>query len=201
MTDTVQLREDFNELAVMPRLLILVSPTCPMCLQGVRTIADALAQDRDANWAVLAVWMMGEPADSRAEAERQMKVLGDQRARHYWDGADEIGGELGRILGHAGLIAWDLYAGYSVGVTWNGPMPPPAGYVHQMGDPPWSHDESYCSDPESLRERIIALVSSLSGRPANERLHRSERQLMGAPDRRSGISSSRRRRSASSAVP
>ena len=165
--DTGQLREDFNELSPTPRLLILVSPTCPTCLHGVRTIADALALDGDGAWAALIVWMMGEPSDSRAEAERQMKLLRDQRARHYWDGADEIGGELGRILGHAGLVAWDLYAGYAAGVTWDGPMPAPSGHIHQMGDQPWRYDEFYCSDPEALQERISALISSVSEPPTN----------------------------------
>jgi hypothetical protein len=160
--DRVDLRTDFNELEAVARLLILVSPTCPMCLHGARAVAEVLDRDRELEVAVFAVWMMGEPSDSCAEAERQRQLLVDERARHYWDGTDEVGGELGRLLGQPGLVAWDTYAGYAAGVRWDHSMPPPTDHVHQMGDPPWSHDDFYCSDPRELPWRLVSLLQTLS---------------------------------------
>jgi hypothetical protein len=111
--DHSALPEAFNASIGVPRLVLLVSPTCPVCLDGVRVVIDSLALlGTQPRVAIHVVWVAVLSEDNRAAAtagaEMFPTALG---AKHYWDGALDISKGF-----HAALelerrsrkVAWDV---------------------------------------------------------------------------------------------
>lgn len=60
-----------------------------------------------------------------------MSLVGDRRARQYWDGGDWLGDAYGRVL-HTPGPAWDVYLLYARGRSWTGTLPPSPDYWMQQ---------------------------------------------------------------------
>jgi hypothetical protein len=110
------------------RLVLMLSPTCGVCLSSARIVQryvlDAVADER---LAAYVVWgpMLGE--EERADAERATVFLADERSRHFWTPRHDLAEALGRVLGlPAGEPAWDVYLVYPAGARWPPGAPPPA---------------------------------------------------------------------------
>ena len=119
-----------------PRLILLVSPTCPVCLAGVGLVLDALEAQVEDRPDVFVVWLPVLAADDEAAAV----MVADSRAlrpyvTHYWD--DELSvstaAHVALDFGARGRqVAWDLYLFYRAESTWLEPFPAPDRWLHQL---------------------------------------------------------------------
>jgi hypothetical protein len=139
------LASDFNDSTNTARLLILVSPTCPRCLDGVSIVAEALRQypGSEVEVEVLVLWVPALAGDSPEAASRATPMFrGDGRVRHYWEEGDRwsIASAFRPILGlgfpDPSQIAWDLYLWYQPGVRWVAKIPVPTAWAHNLWDDP-----------------------------------------------------------------
>jgi hypothetical protein len=115
------------------RVVELVSPTCPICLDGVSKVQHALFADVPSEHLVgFVVWvpMLGGKASDVPDATT---LQSDARVTHYWDGSNDLGAKYARILPVAGGPAWDVYMLYAPGIVWSGADPPkPSFWMHQL---------------------------------------------------------------------
>jgi hypothetical protein len=131
--DDEPFRGAFNRRRDAVRVVELVSPTCPICLDGVSKIQHALfATEPSPNLAGFVVWvpMLGGTAGNVSDAAT---LSPDPRVKHYWDASNDLGTAYERILPVAGGPAWDVYMLFAPGVVWEGSEPPrPSFWMHQL---------------------------------------------------------------------
>jgi hypothetical protein len=148
----------FNGWIDAPRLVALVSPTCPLCLAGADAIIE-LAATYTGPLHVQLVWTRGEPEDTYDKARRRAALACDERISQYWDGDDLLGAAVATRLRSPGLIAWDIYLSFPAGLRWDDELPMPAAWVHQMGDEPWINDEHH-AEPADLADGLQRVLDA-----------------------------------------
>jgi hypothetical protein len=126
-------RAAFNRRRDAVRVVELVSPTCPFCLEGVSKVQQELfTRERSPNLVGFAIWvpMLGGKAINVPEAAA---LAPDSRVTHYWDGSNDLGATYERILPVASGPAWDVYMLFPPGIAWTGMDPPkPSFWMHQL---------------------------------------------------------------------
>ncbi len=126
-------RATFNRQLDRVRVVELVSPTCPFCLDGVSTIQRALfAQEASRGLTGFIIWvpMLGGRASDVPEA---MTLAPDPRVAHYWDPSNDLGIAYERALHVPYGPAWDVYMLFAPGIVWDGAHPPkPSFWMHQL---------------------------------------------------------------------
>jgi len=112
----------FNHGVGTPRLILLLSPTCPTCLTGASWVRDQILRRYPlAKVDVIAVWMPVLPGDSRAAWNDE--VLDDARVTQLWDQDQVVGTWFQR---HGGPF-WDAFLYYRPDAHWrNHPTDPDA---------------------------------------------------------------------------
>jgi hypothetical protein len=81
--------------------------------------------------AVYVVWVPELGAEPKHVAPAA-RLVPDERARHYWDGAEILGKEYKDVL-RIGKVAWDVYFIFSPGMRWGSAgAPRPDFWMHQM---------------------------------------------------------------------
>jgi hypothetical protein len=77
----------------------------------------------------------------------------DQRARHFWDGKNQIPKLYGKTLDLPGgrTFAWDIYFVFNPGIVWADTPPAPDFWMHQLGG---SRPENRL-DGEKFRAAIV----------------------------------------------
>jgi hypothetical protein len=126
------LRSEFNLAADRPRLLMVLAPACPVCLEGAEAVHDQLLQNhRDLQ--VLAVWMEALPFDiTRNPARRIETFAGEPRMTHFYDMEQVSGRALRGLLNwQDDSLPWDVFLLYPPGVTWDEDLPVPQAWFHQ----------------------------------------------------------------------
>lgn len=126
-------RAAFNRQRAAVRVVELVSPTCPFCLEGVSKIQQSLfASERSANLVGFVIWvpMLGGTASNVPGAAA---LAPDRRVSHYWDGSNDLGASYEHMLPVSTGPAWDVYMLFAPGVVWSGAEPPkPSFWMHQL---------------------------------------------------------------------
>jgi len=93
-----------------------------------------LAKLPGASLAVFVAWVPILKTDNEPEAET-VALVGDGRARHFWDAGRLLPPLFKDVLGLPGRIpAWDVYLLYAAGVTWGDRPPAPPYWQHQLGN-------------------------------------------------------------------
>jgi hypothetical protein len=91
------LKDHFNQDAGMPRILILLSPSCPECLLGASRVQQVVLEENPG-------------------------VMPDPRALHYWDGEKAVGTWLAQQDRYwqlfRGPSAWDIYYVFGPDAVW-----------------------------------------------------------------------------------
>jgi hypothetical protein len=122
----------FNEDEGAVRLLLLLSPTCSLCLQGASEIEDTvLKKVSEDDVRVYAVWLPILKTDTAERVAQAMRRLSDSRVLHFWDGRAEFADKYSRVLRlEADLQGWTmgsifsrLVAAYNCSLQYRGPSP------------------------------------------------------------------------------
>lgn len=149
------LRAAFNRERDRVRVVMIVSPTCPICLYGVSEIERTLFRtNKTASLAGLVVWVPmlgGRIANVPAAAA----LAPDVRILQYWDGSNDLGKAYEEVLPTPGSTAWDVYLLYKPGVLWTARRPPkPTFWMHQL-----SITNAPRLDPAAFAERARQLTT------------------------------------------
>lgn len=151
------LRQRFNADAGKVRVLMLVGPTCGMCLRGASDIEkQVLAKIADPRLRAYAVWvpMLGAREKDVADATA---TVGDARARHFWDGDGYLINAFMPVLGLKER-AWDIYMVYGPAARWDGAVPPtPDFWMHQLATP----DPALTLDASVVGARVTKALGAL----------------------------------------
>jgi hypothetical protein len=142
----VQLRDAFNLAADRPRLLLIVSPTCPHCLQGAAAV-ERMLQDRSAQpLSVLVVWMrVTIPDRTTVPNSLVLERVHDPRAIQFWDPGRLISKTMLADLPpetwpaiadttDKPLLVWNMGAVFAPGVRWTDRFPAPFTSGHPLGE-------------------------------------------------------------------
>jgi hypothetical protein len=152
LEDAAALKARFDAASGGPQLLALVSPTCEVCLEGVAIILQGLDEPAGRAFEAHIVWT---PVLSGDATEAALEVAGPRRrsrVNHYWDPTKSISDAARVVLDLAAsdrAVAWDVYLLYRSGVSWNGPLPSPARWLHQL-----RIDDQPSLDADSLRSAM-----------------------------------------------
>lgn len=126
-----RLQLDFNQLSETLRVLAVLSPTCPHCLEGNEMLSRMPAGPN-----CLVLWtamLAGDSPDVAAEQGRS-----DDRCTQYWEEADwPVSTRLRPILGFGSydpaMSAGDVYLLYPPGIVWTDEYPPfPTDWTHNL---------------------------------------------------------------------
>ena len=126
-----RLQHDFNQSSATLRVLAVLSPTCPHCLQGYEMLSNMPAGPK-----CLVLWtamLAGDSADVAAAQGRS-----SHRCAQYWEEEGwPVSGRLRPILGigpySPEMSAWDVYLLYAPGIVWTDEDPPsPTEWTHNL---------------------------------------------------------------------
>lgn len=137
------LKAEFNRTSARTRIILLLSPTCPTCLQGSTAIQKVLKSYSQSSVAVFAVWEPMLPTDWGKPGTRVLRRLGDNRVRQFWDPNHLVAAALKKAEGagqlHPGCCTrngflWDLIAAYARNAQWKEMLPEPILFNGTMVD-------------------------------------------------------------------
>jgi hypothetical protein len=126
-----RLQQDFNQESDALRVLAVLSPTCPNCLEGYEMMTQMSAGPT-----CLVLWTAMIEGDS---AHTATQLIGsDRRCAHYWE--DEgwpLSTRLRPVLGFGPYdpqrSVWDVYLLYPPGILWADVDPPlPTDWTHNL---------------------------------------------------------------------
>ena len=100
---------------------------------------------------VFVIWTPRYFGDNRQKATASMKLIGDKRATHFWDGKGWLGKHYGQALKLPGkrTFAWDVYFVFDADAVWGQEPPAPSEWMHQLGGSDGKH-----LDPEKLADMV-----------------------------------------------
>jgi hypothetical protein len=118
------------------RLIVLVSPTCPICLDGVDLVRASLAELGSAKIIVYVVWIPVLKGDTPEAARHSARLIANTgQVAHYWDADRELSDryrDLLRLKERGRTVAWDLYLIYERGARWTADLPTPTLWMQQL---------------------------------------------------------------------
>lgn len=115
------LKSQFNADKGTPRLVVLVSPTCPGCVSGAGWIQEyILKRNPKVDLKVYAVWYEMYPGDSPDDFPEARKMMPDKRVSHYWDQPKDVGRWFHGLVPTTtkGEIEWDAFYLYDENSVW-----------------------------------------------------------------------------------
>ncbi len=136
LCDPQELPAAFDAGATSLQLVMLVSPTCPICLDGVLVIRESLAELGSAEIMIHVVWVPVLKGDSPEAAQDSAQLLGHTSpVAHYWDVERALSNgycDLLRLPERGRTVAWDLYMIYERGARWTADPPMPKLWMQQL---------------------------------------------------------------------
>lgn len=129
-----ELMEQFNSSQDSIRVLAIVSPTCPECLQGFEMIKELFAKFDSRKIRGFIIWIGMLEKDNEQVAQTKSETIQDQRISQFWDHERGAGRLFANTLRLQKGVAWDVYLIYSPRIRWeNEEEPPePTFWMHQL---------------------------------------------------------------------
>lgn len=131
--DGAELKARFNADRDDVRLLLVLSPTCAICLSGAevteRYVLDAV---RDPRLKVYVVWEGIHPRDSEATARQATSYIPDPRVRHFWSAQRFAGKAFQEAVGLKATPAWRVFLVFAPGRSWTAAAPAPDHSMHEL---------------------------------------------------------------------
>jgi hypothetical protein len=125
-----QFTQAFNRYPNAERVVLLMSPTCPVCLEGSSAVDRILAGQPGDNIRVFAVWEPMLPTDWSRPNTRVLARLLDPRVIQVWDKDHLLAGlmEKGAPGRHPSCCTlngawWDVIAAYPPASKWTASAP------------------------------------------------------------------------------
>jgi len=154
--DGRKLRSRFEEDRDKVRLLIILSPTCPMCRNGARLIQHHILDSiKDPNLRVYVVWEAVAPPDTREKALQSAALIADPRVLQLWSPDRFAGKTFQKAVGLEGMPAFDVFLLFDRGREWKESPPVIDSFMHNLP----SHPEL----PQDRRLNGARLAEELSG--------------------------------------
>lgn len=141
-----QVRDEFNASLDSERVVLLLSPTCPVCIQGSSVVNEVLRRHPANKIRVLAIWEPMLPTDWNKPTTAVLDRLSDNRAIQWWDKQHVVAGLLKATAGNENPgccerneTLWDVIAVYPPGVKWTETLPAPIFFAGPVvrGAPKW----------------------------------------------------------------
>jgi len=129
-----ELLSAFNEDRGRVRLLLILSPTCPMCLSSVGVVQRYLLDSiQDANLRVYVIWEAIGATDDRAKAQSASTLISDSRVRQFWS-PDRFAGKVFQgAVGIKDSPAWDVFLLFAADKSWTpGAAPAADSFMHNL---------------------------------------------------------------------
>lgn len=152
--DINALKGQFNADKGKVRLVVLLSPTCDLCIDGASKIQRVLDDLPGQEIRVYSAWVPILASDAQTTVERAAKNLPDRRVWHYWDRDAELVSNFVPILGLGKRPAWDVYMCYDPDAEWTDLPPKPDFWQEQLGI-----SEETRLDAEKLTTEIRKLLT------------------------------------------
>jgi copper chaperone len=160
-TDLAELRARFNGDKGKVRIVMLLSPTCPMCVGGASVIqTKVLDKVKSPDVRAYAVWVPILDSDAETTVGKATTRLPDARVSRYWDAQSELVKSYARVLGLGERPAWDVYMLYGPEVEWKADPPTPDAWMHQLR----GLDANRRLDGDKLAAELHALVERARGK-------------------------------------
>lgn len=135
LPDQSQLTDDFNKAKGKVRVVMLVSPTCKVCVHGVNVIRDdVVLKLKDRRLVTFSVFIPMIDGDSKAPAVASGQALSKHGIKSYWDGQKKLGTAFAKAMKAPKElpIVWDTYLVYGPDAVWGKTPPKPSFYMHQL---------------------------------------------------------------------
>lgn len=131
---TAIVQKAFNADSGKVRVLMLVSPTCGVCLRGASDVTENILKRKGGkNISVYVVWVPMLRAVEK-NVSPATGVVATSWAKQYWDGQNLLGEQYRKVLDWNDS-AWDVYMLYGPQVRWTGDLPPtPDYFMHQTSE-------------------------------------------------------------------
>ena len=159
-----ELKQAFNAAASDTRLLFVVDPVCPACLQAAgkmnKAVLAPLAKDAKLTTFVVHLSVIG---GKESDSKRTCKLLTDGRVVHFWDGTGNFGRSFARSAElrtkkDEFIYAWDVWALYAPGAQWAGDSPPkPMKVMHQLMSL-YADDRYQFLDPDAFSAEVRTVM-------------------------------------------
>jgi len=141
-----QIKQEFNASENSERVLLLLSPTCPVCIKGSSAVNEILRRNPKSKIRVIAIWEPMLPTDWNKPTSAVLSRLSDLRATQWWDNQHLIAELLNASV--AGQkpgcckrkdTLWDVIAVYPPGAKWAETLPAPQFFAGPVvrGAPEW----------------------------------------------------------------
>jgi len=135
------LQAGFNRESGKLRVILLLSPTCPTCLEGASAVEDVLKRHPDSKIVVFAVWEPMLSTDWSKPGTSPLQRLSDSRVQQFWDADHTVAAALAVTEEATQLhpscckrrgVLWDLIAAYPTGAMWSSTVPRPVFFDGTM---------------------------------------------------------------------
>jgi hypothetical protein len=131
--DISALKAQFNADKDNVRLVLLLSPTCDLCISGSSQIQKVLDDLKGQEIKVYSAWVPILASDGQMTVESAAENLPDRRVTHYWDREAELVANFVPVLGLGNRPAWDVYMCYNRDAEWMDSPPKPDFWQEQLG--------------------------------------------------------------------
>jgi hypothetical protein len=111
-----ELKNEFNDSHANVRMLVLLSPTWPVCVRGASALESLLETQTESHLRVFVIWEPVLATDLSAPSTITLRRIHDARVKQYWD--------RNRVLSHAmgehdrPSVVWDYIAVYKPEQIW-----------------------------------------------------------------------------------
>lgn len=132
-----EMKSAFNDASDRTRVVLMVSPSCPHCLQGASAIQQVLTDHAATPMRIIVVWMRVTHSDRAAPNSLVLARVSDRRAIQFWDPNRMVSRAMLTQLppdtaiamadtsGNTPPVIWDLIAMWRPGVVWTDRVPVP----------------------------------------------------------------------------
>lgn len=160
--DICALKAEFNADKGKVRLVVLLSPTCDLCIDGASQIQSVLDDLQGQEIKVYSAWVPILASDVQMTVGQAAKNLPDRRVTHYWDRDAELVTNFVPVLGLGKRPAWDVYLCYNPDAEWTDLPPTPDFWQEQLG----ISDETRLNAQKLAAEIRKLLTAGVEGRSA-----------------------------------
>lgn len=160
-----QVKREFNASAEGERVLLLLSPTCPVCIKGGSLVNEILGRNLESKIRVIVIWEPMLPTDWSKPTSAVLSRLSDGRVTQWWDNQHliakllnaSVGGQKPQCCMRKGTL-WDVIAVYPPGAKWTETLPSPQSFAGPVvrGAPEWATQLSHHSTGMAARSTKAA---------------------------------------------